>query len=96
MFENLKGLIQNGYISMLDNIVYSELRAITVNDRGGIELKYLDGAHSDNSVALALAYMALDKVNLPQQEFLPQWIKARKAQKIVDKGGIAIASKRRY
>jgi gamma-glutamylcyclotransferase (GGCT)/AIG2-like uncharacterized protein YtfP len=96
MFENLKGLIQNGYISMLDNIVYSELRAITVNDRGGIELKYLDGAHSDNSVALALAYMALDKVNLPQQEFLPQWIKERKAKKIVDRGGVAIASKRRY
>jgi hypothetical protein len=41
MFENLKGLIQGGYISMLDNIVYSELRSITVNDRGGIELKYL-------------------------------------------------------
>jgi len=81
---------------MLDNIVYSELRSITVNDRGGIELKYLDGAHSDNSVALALAYMALDRVNLPQQEVLPAWIKARKAQKIVDKGGVAIASKRRY
>jgi hypothetical protein len=96
MFENLKGLIQGGYISMLDNIVYSELRAITVNDRGGIELKYLDGAHSDNSVALSLAYMALNKVNLPQQEYLPQWIKARKAQKIVDKGGVALASKRRY
>ena len=96
MFENLKGLIQGGYISMLDNIVYSELRSITVNDRGGIELKYLDGAHSDNSVALSLAYMALNKVNLPQQEYLPQWIKARKAQKIVDKGGVALASKRRY
>jgi hypothetical protein len=96
MFENLKGLIQNGYISMLDNIVYSELRSITVNDRGGIELKYLDGAHSDNSVALALAYMALDRVNLPEQEYLPQWIKDRKAQKIVDKGGVALASKRRY
>jgi hypothetical protein len=96
MFENLKGLIQGGYISMLDNIVYSELRSITVNDRGGIELKYLDGAHSDNSVALALAYMALNKVNLPQQEYLPQWIKASKAQKIVDKGGVALASKRRY
>jgi hypothetical protein len=96
MFENLKGLIQGGYISMLDNIVYSELRSITVNDRGGIELKYLDGAHSDNSVALSLAYMALDRVNLPQQEYLPQWIKDRKAQKIVDKGGVALASKRRY
>jgi hypothetical protein len=96
MFENLKGLIQGGYISMLDNIVYSELRSITVNDRGGIELKYLDGAHSDNSVALALAYMALDRVNLPQQEYLPQWIKDRKARNIVDKGGVALASKRRY
>jgi hypothetical protein len=40
--------------------------------------------------------MALNKVNLPQQEYLPQWIKARKAQKIVDKGGVALASKRRY
>jgi hypothetical protein len=30
-----------------------------------LNLSILDGAHSDNSVALALAYMALNKVNLP-------------------------------
>ena len=96
MFENLKGLIQNGYISMLDNIVYSELRAITVNDRGGIELKYLDGAHSDNAVALALAYMALDRVKLPEVEYLPHWVKHRQAERVRNRGGVAIANKRRY
>jgi len=95
MFENLKVMVQQGYIQILDNIVYSELRAITVNDRGGIELKYIGDAHSDK-VALALAYMALEKVNLPQVEFLPQWIKDKRARKIVDRGGVSIATKRRY
>ncbi len=96
MFENLKVNIQQGYCTMLDNIVYSELRAITVNDRGHIELKYINDAHSDNAVALALAYMALDKVKLPEVEYLPHWVKHRQAERVRNRGGVAIANKRRY
>jgi len=96
MFENLKVNIQQGYCTMLDNIVYSELRAITVNDRGHIELKYINDAHSDNAVALALAYMALDRVKLPQVEYLPHWVKHRQAERVRNRGGVAIANKRRY
>ena len=96
MFENLKVNIQQGYCTMLDNIVYSELRAITVNDRGHIELKYIGEAHSDNAVALALAYMALDRVKLPEVEYLPHWVHSRKAERIINRGGVAVANKRRY
>ena len=96
MFENLKTMIQGGYCHMIDNIVYSELRSITVNDRGHIELKYINGAHSDNCVALALAYMALDKVRLPQIEFLPSWIKRAKARRVINRAGVSVANKRRY
>lgn len=96
MFENMKNMIQGGYITLIDNILYSELRAITVNDRGHIELKYVDGAHSDNSVAFALSLMALQKVSLPKTQFLPDWVKSKKARRVINKGGVSIASKRRY
>ena len=96
MFENLKDEIVTGYIHLLDNIVYSELRAITVNDRGNIELANQDGAHSDNAVALALGYMCLQSIRIKEVPYLPHWIKAKNARKTRQTGGIAIASKRRY
>ena len=96
MFENLKDKIQQGFIHYLDNIVYSELRAITISDRGLVELSSQDGAHSDNAVALALAYVCLDKVKLKEVEYLPHWIKNRQAQRVVNRGGVAVANKRRY
>ena len=96
MFERLKELIQSGFIHYLDNIAYSELRAITISDRGLIELSTQDGAHSDNAVALALAYVCLDKVKLKEVPYLPDWIKARKAERIVNKGGVGISRHRRY
>ncbi len=96
MFENLRDNIQTGYVQWLDNIAYSELRAITVNDRGHIELPNIDGAHGDNAVALSLAYVCLESVKLKQVEYLPQWIKARQASRVINKGGVAIANKRRY
>lgn len=96
MFENLKEMIQQGYLQYIDNIAYSELRAITVNDRGHIELSSSNGAHSDNAVALALAFMCLQKVRLKEVPFLPHWIKARQANRIVQNAGASIANKRRY
>jgi len=96
MFENLKNLIQNGYIQMLDNIVYSELRAITLDDKGQILLSNQNGAHSDNAVALALAYMAIEKVKLKEVTYLPSWIQNRKAERIINNGGIGIGKNRRY
>ena len=96
MFENLKEIIQRGYIQILDNITYSELRAMTVSDKGDIELKSVGGSHSDNAVALALAYMALEKVRLKEVAYLPQWIKYKNARKTIQTGGVSIASKRRY
>jgi len=96
MFENLKDEIVTGYIHLLDNIVYSELRAITVNDRGNIELANQDGAHSDNAVALALGYMCLQSIRIKDVPYLPHWIKTKNAHKTRQTGGIAIASKRRY
>jgi hypothetical protein len=96
MFENLKEVIQRGYIQILDNITYSELRAITVSDKGDIELKEIGGAHSDNAVSLALAYMALEKVRVSVRSFLPDWVKAKRSQKIINYAGISAASKRRY
>ncbi len=96
MFENLKDEIQTGYLHVIDNIVYSELRAITVNDRGNIELANQDGAHSDNAVALALAMMCLQSIRLKEVPYLPHWIKTKNARRTRQTGGVAIASKRRY
>jgi len=96
MFENLKTKIQQGHVRILDNILYAELRAITVNDKGNIELSDNGDAHSDNAVAFALANMCLNKVTLKKIEFLPEWIKSKNARKIINKGGVSVASNRRY
>jgi hypothetical protein len=96
MFENLKDKIQQGYVHYIDNIAYAELRAITISDRGMIELPTMEGAHADNSVALSLAYVCLDKIKLKEVPYLPHWIKSRQAQRVISRGGVAIANKRRY
>ena len=96
MFENLKDLILNGFIKWIDNIVYPELRAITISERGNFELQQLGDSHSDNAVALALAYMCLAKVGLKEQLYLPAWIRARKAERIIEKSGAGVGLHRRY
>lgn len=96
MFEHLKKLIQSGYINIIDNIVYSELRGITLDDRGNIILSNVGDSHSDSAVAMALAYVCLEKVKLKEVAYLPQWIKDRKARKIIEKSGVGAVSNRRY
>jgi hypothetical protein len=96
MFENLKKLIQSCTIRQIDNITYSELRSITINERDLIQLGEQGNAHSDNAVAMALAYVCAQKVVLKESAYLPQWVSHNKAQRIVKQAGAAISSHRRY
>jgi len=96
MFENLKSDISNCRIQRLDNIVYAELRAITVSEKGLIELSNTGGAHSDNAVALALAYICIKKIQLRERQHLPNWIKSQKARTTKQKAGAGVSSHRRY
>lgn len=97
MFENLKKNITSGYVRHIDNLAYAELRAITVNDKGHIELANVDGSHSDSAVALALAYICLDSISLKNNTtFLPAWVKKKNARKTVQTAGASISRHRRY
>ena len=84
MFEELKEAIRTGTINMLDTITLSELRSIKLDKHYNISLTRANGAHADSAVALALAFQALKNVRLPTRTFLPQWIKNRSADKIVN------------
>ena len=96
MFENLKETLERGYITSLDNITYSELRALQVSNKGNIELPENLDSHADSAVAMALTYVALHSVKLKPVEYLPQWIKSGKAAKTIQNNGVNLAGKRRY
>lgn len=96
-FENLKQMIQRGSIRHLDKIVYDELRTITVSERGTIELSQDDvTGHSDSAVALALAAVCLDKVKLPEVMIVPDWVKKKRIDRIINNHGAAVGPTRRY
>jgi hypothetical protein len=96
MFENLKYLIKSGYITSCDNITFAELRALQVDEMGRIIIPDTLQSHGDSAIAIALAYIALAQVELKKAEFLPQWITTKRIDKIVQKSGISVSSKRRY
>ena len=96
MFERLKQLIQKCVITQIDNITFSELRSITVNERGLIQLQEQGNAHSDNAVAMALAYTCAEKVILKENAYLPNWVTKMKADRIVKNAGASISQSRRY
>jgi hypothetical protein len=96
MFENLKETLERGYVTSLDNITYSELRALQVSNKGAIELPENLDSHADSAVAMALAYVALHSVKLKAVEYLPAWIKSGKASKTIQHNGVNLAGKRRY
>ena len=96
MFEKLKRDLQTGRIRHIDKLTHDELRSITVSERGHIELGREDGAHSDSAVALALANICLDKVKLSERHILPDWIRKRKVDKVVQEWGARISQSRRY
>ena len=96
MFEGLKEVIQSGYITWLDMITYQELRALQLTDKGGIELPENMDSHADSALAMALSYVCLKKVNLKVKPYLPNWVGARRADKVLQTTGAAIGLKRRY
>ena len=96
MFENLKKEIQSCTIRQVDNITYSELRSITINERGLIQLQEQGNAHSDNAVAMALAYVCAQKVVLKENAYLPQWVAHQKSQRIIKNAGASVSASRRY
>lgn len=84
MFEELKEAIRTGTIYQLDSITLSELRSIKLDNKYNISLTRANGAHADSAVALALSYQCLKSVRLPTKPFLPDWVKARKAERIIN------------
>jgi len=96
-FENLKKMLQSGEMRHVDRLTYDELRAITVNERGTIELQHNgpDG-HSDSAMALSLASVCLNNVRLPDIMVMPDWIKQRRIDKIINNHGAACGPTRRY
>ena len=83
MFEELRESIRTGYINQIDNITISELRSIKLDKHNNLVLTRANGAHCDSAVALALALQCLKIVRLPTKPYLPDWVKSRKADKII-------------
>jgi hypothetical protein len=96
MFEHLKSTLQQGIIRTIDNITMSELRAITITERGLIQLPERLSSHADSAVAMALAYQCCESVKLKEVSYLPQWVKERKAHNIKTSGGIGLGQHKRY
>lgn len=95
-FETLRDSLSRSLIRHIDRLTYDELRAITVSERGTIELPR-DTSHSDSAVALALATVCLEPVRLPELDVgLPHWIQQRRIHKIVTQHGAACGPTRRY
>jgi hypothetical protein len=93
-FEELKEGIRTGTINQIDALTLAELRSIKLDKQYNISLERANGAHADSAVALALAYQCLKIVRLPTKEFLPDWIKTRRANKIISRNNAT--SVRRY
>ena len=96
MFETSRDYVRRGYVQIVDNVLYSELRSITINERGRYELPYLANSHCDNAVAFSLCTVCLESVRLKEKMFLPAWVKASKIERVEQGGGVSIGSKRRY
>ena len=97
MFENLKKQISSGTLRQIDNITMSELRALTVNEKGHVALPENMASHGDSAVALALACICLNSLRLSSSTYLPDVDQAsRKANKIRGTSGARTNNHRRY
>jgi len=96
MFETSRDYVRRGFLHIIDNILYSELRSITINQRGRYELPYLSNSHCDNAVAFSLGTVCLESVRLKEKMFLPQWVRDRKVKRLIQGAGVSIGTKRRY
>jgi hypothetical protein len=81
IFENLKKMIQGGNITLLDHVTATELRSITIDEKGIIKFSEVLESHSDSAMALSLAYWCLLNVKVKEQAYLPKWIIAEKAKR---------------
>lgn len=85
MFEELKALLNEGVITNLDSITYTEIRSYQMCERG-LAPKVPDSMdhHGDTVIALALACQCLKQVYLNKSAFLPDWIKSRRVERILN------------
>ena len=94
MFEELRQAFRQGVVRICDKVTLAEIRAYFVNERGNIDFPKGLPSHGDGVIAMALGLQCLKAVPLPTREFLPDWIKRQKRNKITDRG--AGKSHRRY
>ena len=86
IFEQLKETLSQGVITMLDEVTLSELRSVIVDHKGRIDVAAGSRHHADTVIALALGLHCLAQVTNPKQEFLPDWIKKKRAKQIRNAG----------
>ena len=96
VFENLRKGIQTGSIHLIDNITATELRSITVDEKGILRFGDDMDTHCDSAMAMALAYWCLNSVKIKQTAYLPDWIISRKADKSLKTTGVSPHLHRRY
>lgn len=94
MFEELRQAFRQGVVRICDKVTLAEIRAYFVNEKGNIDFPKGLPSHGDGVIAMALGLQCLKAVPLPTREFLPDWIKRQKRNKITDRG--AGKSHRRY
>ena len=82
-FEELKEMIRSGTLNLLDTTTLAELRSIKIDKHYNISLNRANGSHADSAMALALGIQCLKNVRLPTKSFLPDWVKHKRADKIV-------------
>jgi len=96
LFENLKKGIQTGSIRMIDNITVTELRSITVDQKGILKFGDDLDTHCDSAMAMSLAYWCLNSVKIKERAYLPEWIISQKADKVLSTAGVSPQLHRRY
>ena len=96
LFENLKKGIQTGSIRMIDNITVTELRSITVDQKGILKFGDDLDTHCDSAMAMSLAYWCLNSVKIKERAYLPEWIISQKADKVLSTAGVSPELHRRY
>jgi len=96
LFENLKKGIQTGAIRMIDNVTVTELRSITVDEKGILKFGDDMETHCDSAMAMSLAYWCLNSVKIKPSAFLPDWILSMKADKSLQTSGVSPHLHKRY
>tara|TARA_R110002095_G_scaffold112846_1_gene98488 strand:- start:74 stop:1585 length:1512 start_codon:yes stop_codon:yes gene_type:complete len=86
IFEALKETLAQGVITLLDDLTLSELRAFVVDHKGRLEIAHGARGHGDTVIALALGLHCLASVSHPKQEYLPSWIRKKRAKQIRNAG----------